>query len=243
MTAVQDAEAAARPASGIALAPGQLTRLRKLRALSGAGLAERAGELLFDRDRFAEVMSGRVQPDAQMARSVWMALDAEPRDLIRGLPRRLPAPDAPLWLRRNPGKWTLDLDAVNRLRGERSRLDAGTGEIRAWTPADLADAAARHWMSRDMVNKMERGARRPSPETLAAICQALGCEPRELLPGSGPLSGAETLGEPGPPLLAYAEMRAHADAHGISYRNQSGRIQYRKLREAYENRAAGREVR
>jgi transcriptional regulator with XRE-family HTH domain len=237
MTAVQDAEAVARPASGIALAPGRLTLLREQRGMSGARLAERAGGLLFDRDRFAEVMSGRVQPDAQMARAIWMALDSEPRDLIRGLPKRLPAPDAPLWLRRNPGRWTLDLDAVNQLRGERSRLDEGTGEIRAWTPADLAAAAARHWMSRDMVNKIERGARRPSPETLAAVSQVLGCEPKDLTGGSGQPHDGEDRGVPVPAVSEYDAMRAYADAHGISYRNPRGRIQYRKLREAYENRA------
>jgi transcriptional regulator with XRE-family HTH domain len=98
-------------------------------------------------------------------------------------------------------------------------------------------------MSRDMINKIERGARRPSPETLAAICQVLGCEPRELGAGSSPAPGGEDREEPVPALSEYAGMRAYADAHGVSYRNSRGRIQYRKLREAYENRAAGREVR
>ena len=65
MTAVvQDrtAPGAARVASGIAIDPLRLTRLRDLAALSREQLAEKIGEQLFDRDAFAEVLSGRRRP-------------------------------------------------------------------------------------------------------------------------------------------------------------------------------------
>jgi transcriptional regulator with XRE-family HTH domain len=238
MTAVQDQDAtAARPASGIAIVPEQLTRMRDLRSLSRAGLARRVGELLFDRDGFAEVVTGRVQPDAQMARALWLALDVSPHDVLRGLPPGLPVPDVPLWLRRNPGEWTLDTDAVTRLRKVRASM-GDTGQIRMWTNADLADAASRHWFSRDMINKIETGARRPSPVTLAAICQVLRCEPADLKEGSDPLPDGETARH-----LAVMhrnnEMRKYADAKGISYRSPgTGRIRYKVLEKAWAQRAS-----
>lgn len=37
-------------------------------------------------------------------------------------------------------------------------------------------------MSRDAIAKIENGARRPKPATLRALCDALGCEPDDLLP-------------------------------------------------------------
>ena len=233
MTTEQDTDqAAARPSSGIAIDPGQLTRMRDLRAMSRAVLAVRVGELLFDRNLFAEVVTGRVQPDAQMARSVWLALDCEPHDILRGLPPGLPAADVPLWLRRNSG-WWLDTGAVNGRRGQRRVMDGQ--EIRAWTDADLAEAAARHWFSRDMVNKIERGDRRPSALTLAAICQVLECEPGQLMEGSQPLPDGQT--ERHRELLDYnAGMRAFAASHGISCQNpRTRRMQYtQELRDAYE---------
>lgn len=240
MTAVTTVQDRARPASGIAIVPEQLERMRDRRALSRQKLAERAGEILFDRDWFAEVLSGRVQPDAQLARTLWMALDAEPADLIRGLPARLPRAEVPLWLRRNPGEWTLDLKAVRRLRQVRARLDEGTGELRTWTPADLADAAARHWYSRDMVNKIETGERRPSSDALDAFCQVLDCEPADLMDDAPELPPGNTQAHR--ELLGYNwEMREYADARGIRYRNGAGRIKYPDaLREAFARYLAGR---
>jgi transcriptional regulator with XRE-family HTH domain len=36
--------------------------------------------------------------------------------------------------------------------------------------------------SRDAIAKIENGTRRPKASTLRALCQALNCEPRDLLP-------------------------------------------------------------
>lgn len=219
----------ARPASGIPIVPEQLTRMRDARALSRQGLAERAGELLFSRDRFAEVMSGRVQPDAQLARALWLALDCEPGALVRGLPPGLPRAEVPLWLRRNSG-WTVDTEAVRRLRGQRSRMNGD--RARKWTDGDLAAAAARHWFSRDMVNKIETGDRRPSARTLAAFCKVLDCEPADLMDDAPELPDGATKAHRD--LLGYNKgMREYADARGIGYR-VNGRIKYPDdLREAY----------
>jgi len=241
MTAVtaQDTDAAAaRPASGIPIVPVQLTRMRDKRALSRAGLAAAVGDLLFDRDGFAEVVTGRAQPDAQMARAIWLALGRSPHDVLRGLPPGLPVSKVPLWLRQNPGTWTLDDGAVARHRRKRSVMD-GEGRIRAWTNADLADAAARLWFSRDMINKIETGGengRRPSSETLAAICQVLKCEPEDLMEGSEPLPDGQTA-EHLALIRRNAAMRDWADAHGVDYRSPgTGRIKYKVLERAYENR-------
>lgn len=229
----------ARPASGIAIVPEQLERMRDRRALSRQKLAERAGEILFDRDWFAEVMSGRVQPDAQLARALWMALDCEPGDLIRGLPKRLPRAEVPLWLRRNPGAWTLDLGAVERQRQARVRLDEATGQITPWTPADLADAASRHWYSRDMVNKIETGERRPSADALDAFCQVLDCGPADLMDDAPELPPGDTQAHR-ELLERNRKMRRFADERGIGYRNGGGRIKYPdELREAYARHTGG----
>lgn len=235
MTTTQDSRA--RPASGIPIVPEQLTRWRDQVPLSRQGLAERTGEILFDRDRFAEVLSGRVQPDAQLARALWLALDCEPADIIRGLPLGLSRAEVPLWLRRNSG-WTLDLKVVRRLRGQRSRMDGDT--IRPWTDGDLAAAVSRHWYSRDMVNKIETGERRPSADALDAFCKVLGCEPADLGDDAPELPDGATKAHND--LIRYnREMRAWADKQGISYRAPNGRIKYPPaLREAYAKHLAGR---
>ena len=130
--------------------------------------------------------------------------------------------DVPLWLRRNDG-WTLDTGAVKAQR-----------TVRGWTESQLADAVARHWFSRDAVNKIERGERRPKARTLRAFCTVLRCRPEQLMAGSRPLpDGATTVHRD---LLGYNKaMRAWADERGISYRHpETGRISYAKVRPLYE---------
>ena len=110
---------------------------------------------------------------------------------------------------------------MRRLRGQRSVIDTGTGEIRPWTDADLAAAAARHWFSRDMVYKIEnrtpaRG-RRPSARTLRAICDVLECDPADLMPDGAELPEGDT--EARALLLDYyAALRAFALERGIIFR-------------------------
>lgn len=216
MTAEQDTdEAAAQPASGIPIIPEQLTNMRDRRALSREDLAEKVGELLFDRDAFMSVLSGDAPADARTARALWLTLGCRPQDLVTGLPGMARA-DVPLWLRRNDG-WTLDTGAVKAQR-----------TVRGWTESQLADAVARHWFSRDAVNKIERGERRPKARTLRAICMILRCRPEQLMAGSRPLpDGATTVHRD---LLGYNKaMRAWADSQDppIPYRDPvSKRIRY-----------------
>lgn len=221
---------ARRPASGIVIDPGQLTRMRDLVPLSREGLAERAGELLFDYSRFARVLHGDLKPDASTARALWMALDCAPADIITGLPADLPRSQVPRWLRRNWDAWNLDLGAV-----------AGIAAERRMSTDDLARATARYGFSRDSVNKIERGERRPKARTLAAFCQILGCQPVDLMPGSRPLPEGATSARRD--MLDFNKgLRAYAEEHGIPYRDASGRIKYDidpKLREAYANYLAG----
>jgi len=235
--------AAARPGSGVLIDPLQLTRMRDMRALTRARLAERAGELLFDRDQFAEILAGdRCQEaDAKLARALWLALGCEPADIIRGLPDGLPRPQTSLWLHRNPGRWRLDLDAVTRRRAGRHAM--GADGVRTWTDADLADAVARHWLSRDAVHKYETpgpAGRRPSADVLSAICEVLDCAPAELYPGSPPLPDGRTAGHA--EMMAFNRgMYAWAKEQGIEYRNAAGRIRNDSgLREAYAGYLATR---
>ena len=113
MTAATVQPAARRPASGIAIDPEQLTRMRDLVPLSREDLAERAGLLLFDYARFARVLDGTLKPDAATARVLWLALDCAPGEIIRGLPPELPRNAVPRWLRANWDAWSLDLAAVH----------------------------------------------------------------------------------------------------------------------------------
>lgn len=223
MTAEQDTDRTWATASGIAIVPEQLTNMRDRRALSREDLAERTGELLFDREAFAAVLAGKAPADARMARALWLTLGCHPRDLVTGMPEMARA-DASMWLRRNSG-WTLDTEAVKAQR-----------TVRGWTEKQLADAVARHWFSRDSVNKIERGERRPKARTLRAFCQVLGCRPEQLMAGSKPLpDGATSMHRE---LLDYNRgMRAWADAQDppIPYRDPvSKRIRYTKLRPLYE---------
>jgi transcriptional regulator with XRE-family HTH domain len=220
--------------TGIAIVPAQLTRMRDLRALSVEGLAERTGERLFDYDLFAAILDGKARADAQMARALWKALDCTPAEIIRGLPRvelsertgtwRVATSGVSLtrWLHRSDD-WSLDTGAVARLAAARGM---------SLLPG-LAEAASRHWFSRDSVAKIERGERRPKPRTLEAFCEILGCVPADLMPGSRPLPDGRTRDHR--ELLDWNRgMREYADAHGISYRNASGRIRYPdRLQEEY----------
>lgn len=214
--------AGGRRASGISIDPEQLTRMRDLYPMSREALAERTGELLFDRDWFAGVLAGRVPPDARLARALWLALDCEPGELIPGLPDEMTASEVPRWLRGNPG-WSLSPGAIRKRAARRD-----------WTEDDLAAAVSRHWFSRDSVNKIERGERRPKAATLEAFCKVLGCRPADLMPGSRELPEGPTRIRR--ELLDWNEgMRTYADSRGISYRTDSGRIRYPPgLREEYE---------
>ncbi len=218
---VSTQDTSAQPATGIPIVPAQLTRMRDRRMLSREDLAERTGEVLFDRAAFTRVLSGDAPATPQMARALWTALGCRPQSLVSGLPEMARA-DAPLWLRRNPG-WSLDTDAVKAQR-----------VVRGWPEQELADAVARLWFSRDMINKIERGERRPRARTLRAFCQVLRCRPEQLMAGSKPLpDGATSMHRE---LLDYNKaMRAWADERGISYRHPgTGRISYAKVRPLYE---------
>ena len=223
--------AATRPASGIAIDPEQLTKMRDLVPLSRDELAERAGELLFDRETFAAVLAGQVPADAQTARRLWLALGCEPRDLIHDLPPGLPRNEVPKWLRAHYN-WVLDLAVVQHFC-----------QARGWTEDDLAAAVSRFAFSRDSVNKIERGERRPKARTLRAFCQVLGCTPADLMPGSLPLPEGQTAARAA--LLDFqAGMRAFADAQDppIIYRNDAHRVDYPPaLREAYAEYLASQE--
>jgi transcriptional regulator with XRE-family HTH domain len=223
---------APRPASGVTIVPELLTNLRDAAGLSRAKLAEKTGEILFPYDRFAEILTGRVKPDAQTARAMWMALDVRPGDLFRGLPPGLPRGGAPLWLRSHDD-WSLDTEAVTRLTHERSVI-TDDGELRSWNYADLARATARHWFSRDAVNKNEAGKRRVKSETLAAYCQILGCEPADLMDGAEPVPDGATA-EHQAELDRNRELREWADAQDppVPYR-RNGRINYTVVRKRYE---------
>lgn len=212
-----------RRASGIEIDPEQLTRMRDLYPMSREALAERTGELLFDRDWFAGILAGRMQPDARLARALWLALGCAPGDLINGLPDGLPDSEVPKWLRGNHGSWSLSAVSVARKRGWHD-----------WTEKDLAAAVSRHWFSRDSVNKIERGERRPKAVTLEAFCKILGCRPADLMPGSRELPDGPTRMRR--ELLDWNEgMRTYADSRGIGYRTDGGRIRYPPgLREEYE---------
>lgn len=221
-----------RPASGITIDPDQLIRLRDLRALSREDLAEHTGEILFDYDYFTGVLSGSLAADARMARVLWTALGCEPGELITGLPPGLPRNMTARWLRQNSSGWSLDTGAVRRLMQQRGQ-----------SGKSLAAVAARHWFSRDSVNKIERGERRPKARTLRAFCQILGCTPGDLMPGGRRLPEGRTRARR--ELQDYnAGMRAFADKHGISYRHpETGRIRYsRELREAWASYLAGQEA-
>jgi transcriptional regulator with XRE-family HTH domain len=230
MTAVpaQDEDtdlAAARPASGIVIDPERLERMRDLVPLSRDGLARRTGEILFDRERFSWVLRGAAMADARTVRALWLTLGCLPDAVIRGLPPGLREADVPKWLRRNPGTWSLDLAEIARRRDQRD-----------WTEDDLALAVSRHWFSRDSVNKIERGERRPKGETLDAFCQILSCKPADLmkeasdqLPEGATAEHRSTLGQ-------NKAMRNWADAQvpPVPYRNPgNGRIRYTVLRRAY----------
>ncbi len=178
-----------------------------------------------------------MQPNAQMARALWLALDVSPRALFRGIPPDMSRASIPRWLRRNAG-WHLSLDELNAIRAERG-----------WTDAGLAAAVSRHWFSRDSVAKIERGERRPKARTLRAFCTILDCTPSQLMPGSEPLPDGHTKAHR--KLMDYNDgMRAFADAQNppVPYRapgrdGKAGRIRYsRDLRERYAAWLAGQDT-
>jgi len=230
-----DGQATARPRSGITIDPAQLTRMRDLVPLSREGLAIRTGQILFDYGRLTAVLDGREAADARLARALWLALGCDPAGIIGGLPAGLPRNEAALWLRRNAW-WRLDLAAVRQRQADRGLDDDA-----------LARAAARYWFSRDEVNKIERGERRPKAETLAAFCQILGCKPADLMPGSAPLPDGQTLDRKERNDW-YAGLRAFAEERGDDYRyppkepGKLGRPKYVPgLREAYAEWLASRD--
>lgn len=51
-------------------------------------------------------------------------------------------------------------------------------EGKTWSREEMGKRAG---ISPATVTKLENGERRPKPATLAAICEALGCEPSDLL--------------------------------------------------------------
>lgn len=55
-------------------------------------------------------------------------------------------------------------------------------EQRGWSPGDLAAAVASLLFTRDAIAKIENGTRRPKPSTFRALCDALDCQPDDLLP-------------------------------------------------------------
>jgi len=235
MTAATVQPAARRPASGIAIDPEQLTRMRDMVPLSREDLAEQAGMLLFDYARFARVLDGSLQPDAATARVLWLALGRAPGEIIRRLPPGLPRNKVPRWLRANWDAWSLDLTAVDQWR-----------TALGWSRDDLAHAAAQYGFSRDSVNKIERGERRPKARTLRAFCQILGCKPVDLMPGSRELPEGETAARAA--LIEFNKgMREWADAQDppLSYRTPGGRINYDStgVREAYGEYLTGQDGR
>ena len=222
MTATQDREdTVRRPASGVTIDPEQLSRLRALKPISVARLAQRTGQALY--------RSGWTPPPAQAARALWLTLGVGPADIIQGLPDGMPAARVPLWLRHNP--WTLDDAAVTRLR-----------EARGWNEKQLTEAASRYWYSRDQIAKIERGERRPSHDALAVICRILGCRVADLIPGSTELPDTgETRKDR---VDRNRKMREWADAQDppVPYRNASGRIKYSKdLKDRYKAHLASQD--
>lgn len=59
---------------------------------------------------------------------------------------------------------------------------AALRETKGWSQRELAGEVGRQLFSRDAIAKIENGTRRPKASTLRALCQALNCEPRDLLP-------------------------------------------------------------
>jgi transcriptional regulator with XRE-family HTH domain len=70
-------------------------------------------------------------------------------------------------IRRPASGITIDVKRLKRLREEKTWSRQMLGRKAGISPATVA--------------KLENGDRRPKPATLAAICDALGCEPAELL--------------------------------------------------------------
>jgi len=70
-------------------------------------------------------------------------------------------------IRRPASGITIDNKRLMRLRNEKT-----------WSREELGKRAG---ISPATVTKLENGERRPKPATLAAICEALGCQPGDLL--------------------------------------------------------------
>lgn len=246
MTATaQERAAAPRRASGIAIDPGQLTRMRDAVPLSRAELAARTGQLLFDYGLFYRVLAGTVRPEVRMVRVLWLALDCSPQDIVPLIPPGLSPAEAGKWLKANDG-WSLDLGAVARLREEHPVVDADGVVTGCWQLEDLAAAAGRNWFSRDEVNKIEQAGdsgtgRRPKGDTLRAFCQILSCKPADLMPGSDPLPDGQTAARRAQ-LDFNAGMRAYADERGISYRRGDRIVYSPGLREEYAEYLAGQDT-
>jgi transcriptional regulator with XRE-family HTH domain len=75
-------------------------------------------------------------------------------------------------IRRPASGITIDTERLVRMREEEG-----------WGPADLAEEAG---LSPSTISKIENRERRPSAAALGAICDALGCQPVDLLPAVKP---------------------------------------------------------
>jgi transcriptional regulator with XRE-family HTH domain len=216
-----------RPAAGVDIEPGRLGELRILRGpMTRQELARRIGSLTFDRSLVRAAEAGRHDPDAHLVRRLAAALGISPAALRAG------------------GDGPFVPAALAAARQRQLIADPVTGDLRAMTPEDLADAVAGTWFTRDAVAKIENGYRRPKPDTLAAICLVLECTPAELRPGAqGPFrqSSAQARRR----AAEYnAGMREWADTQNppVSYRDAAGHVRYTvDLREQYARFLAGQD--
>lgn len=84
---------------------------------------------------------------------------------------------------RRPGAGvTIDRDRLVRMR--QSRLLS-----RAQLAAAMSAGGDGYSITPDAIAKIENGWRRPKTVTLARMCEALGCEPEDLLPGPARTAG------------------------------------------------------
>lgn len=87
----------------------------------------------------------------------------------------------------------------------------------------------------DAIGKIETGQRKPSLDSLRAICAVLMCTPDDLMPG-GPVIALPKVAREREARLAHnTELRNFAIRRGLRYKNpRTGRVYYgKKLRAAY----------
>lgn len=90
-------------------------------------------------------------------------------------------------------------------------------------------------VGRDAIGKYETGQRKPSLDSLRAICTVLGCSPDELMPGGPVIALPKTARDRQARLAHNGELRDFAIPRGLRYKNpKTGRVYYgKKLRAAY----------